>query len=89
MIGTRIRGARGEDLSTSGSTVRKLTQTSETCHTVHTCPLVQTGTGCTFVDVHLAEVTSEALPTLARKAIELVDTRASVLTGTWQTVVPV
>lgn len=89
MIGTRIRGARGEDLSTSGSTVRKLTQTSETCHTVHTCTLVHTGTGCTFVDVHLAEVASKTLPTLAGKAIELVDTRASILAGTWQTVVSV
>ena len=56
MIGTRVRGARGEDLSTSGSTVRKFTQTGETCHTVHTSPLVQTGTGGTLVDVHLAEV---------------------------------
>lgn len=57
MIGTRVRGTRGEDLSTCGSTVWKLTQTGETCHTIHTSTLVQTGTGCTFVDVHLAEVT--------------------------------
>lgn len=57
MVGTRVRGARGEDLSTSGSTVRQFTQTGETCHAVHTSTLVQTGTGCTFVDVHLAEVT--------------------------------
>ncbi len=57
MIGTGVRGARGEDLSTGGSTVRKLTQTGETCHTVHTSALVQAGTGCTFVDVHLAKVT--------------------------------
>lgn len=57
MIGTRIRGARGKDLSTGWSAVGELTQTGETCHAVHTCPFVQTGTGCTFVDVHLAEVT--------------------------------
>lgn len=57
MIGTGVRGAGSEDLSTSGSTVRKLTQTGETCHTVHTSALVQAGTGCTFVDVHLAKVT--------------------------------
>jgi len=54
MIGTGVRGARGEDLSTSGSIVRKLTQTGEACYTVHTSALVQTGTGSTFVDVHLA-----------------------------------
>lgn len=89
LIGTGIRGARGEDFSTSGSTVRKLTQTGETCHTVHTIALVQTGTGCTLVDVHLAEVTSEALATLAGEAIELVDACASILAGTRQTVVPV
>lgn len=89
MIGTGVRGARGEDLSTSGSTVRKLTQTGETCHTIHTSALVQTGTGCTFVDVHLAEVTSEALATLAGEAIELVDACSSILAGTWQAVVPV
>jgi len=59
MIGTGVRGARGEDLSTSGSTVRKFTQTSETCHTVHTGALVQTGAGCTFIDVHLAKVTCQ------------------------------
>lgn len=89
MICTWVRGTRGEDLSTSGSTVRKLTQTGETCHTIHTRALVQAGTGCTFVDVHLAEVTSEALATLAGEAIELVDARASILAGTWQTIVPV
>lgn len=54
MIGTGVRGAGGEDLSTSVSTVRELTQTGETCHTVHASALVQTGTGSTFVDVHLA-----------------------------------
>lgn len=89
LIGTGIRGARGEDISTSVSTVRKLTQTGETCHTIHTSALVQTGTGCTLVDVHLAEITSEALATLAGEAIELVDACASILAGTWQTVVPV
>lgn len=89
MISTRVRGARGEDLSTSGSAVRKLTQTGETCHTVHTSALVQTRTGCAFIDVHLAEVTSEALATLAGEAIKLVDTRASILAGTRQTVIPV
>lgn len=89
MIGTRIGRARGEDLSTGWSTVWELTQTGETCHAIHTCPLVQTGTGCTFVDVHLAEVTSEALTTLAGEAIELVDACASVLAGTGQAVVPV
>lgn len=89
MIGTRVRRARGEDISTSGSTVWKLTQTGETCHTVHTSTLVKTGTGCTFVDVHLAEVASEALATLAGEAIELVDARASILAGTRQTVIPV
>lgn len=89
MVGTGVRGTRGEDLSTSGSTVRKLTQTGETRHTVHTSALVQTGTGRTFVDVHLAEVTSEALATLAGEAIELVDAGASILAGTRQTVVPV
>lgn len=89
MIGTGIRRARGEDFSASGSTVRKLTQTGETCHAVHTCAFVQTGTGCTFIDVHLAEVTSEALATLAGKTIELVDACASILAGTWQTVISV
>lgn len=59
LIGTGIRGTRGEDFSTSGSTVRKLTPTGETCHTVHTSALVQTGTGCTLIDVHLAEVTCQ------------------------------
>lgn len=54
IIGTGVRGARGEDLSTSGSTVRKLTQAGETCHTIHTSALVKAGTGSTFVDVHLA-----------------------------------
>lgn len=34
-------------------------------------------------------LTPEALTTLARKAIELIDACASILTGTWQTVVPV
>lgn len=89
MIGTGVRGARGENLSTSGSTVRKLTQTGETCHTIHTSALIQTGAGCTFVDVHLAEVTSETLATLASEAIELVNARSSILAGTRQTVIPV
>lgn len=89
MVGTGVRGTRGEDLSTSGSIVRKLTQTGETCNTIHTSALVQTGTGSTFIDVHLAEVTSEALATLAGEAIELVDARASILAGTRQTIVPV
>lgn len=89
MIGTGVRGARGEDLSTCGSAVRKLTHAGETCHTIYTSALVQTGAGSTFVDVHLAEITSKALATLAIEAIELVDTRASVLAGTRQTVVPV
>lgn len=89
MIGTGVRRARGEDLSTSGSAVRELTQTGEARHAVHTRAFVHTGTGCTFVDVHLAEVTSEALATLAGKTVELVDARASILAGTWQTVVPV
>lgn len=89
MVGTRVRGARGEDLSTSRSTVGKLTHTGEACHTIHTSTLVKTGTGCTFIDVHLAEVTSEALATLAGEAIELVDASASILAGTGQTVVPV
>lgn len=89
MIGTRVRGARGEDLSTCGSTVWQLTQTGETCHTIHTSALVQTGTGCTFIDVHMAEVTSEALTTLAGEAVKLVDACASILARTWQTVVPV
>lgn len=57
MIGTWVRGARSEDLSTCGSTVRKLAQAGETCHTIHTSALVQTGAGSTFVDVHLAEIT--------------------------------
>lgn len=56
MIGTRVRGAGGEDLSTSGATVGKFTQAGETCHPIHTSALIQTGTGSTFVDVHLAEV---------------------------------
>lgn len=34
-------------------------------------------------------LTSETLATLAGEAIELVDARASILAGTWQTVVPV
>lgn len=59
MIGTGVWKARSEHISTSGSTVRKLTQASETCHTVHTSALVQTGTGLTFIDVHLAEVTCQ------------------------------
>lgn len=45
MIGAWVRGARGEDLSTSGSAVGQLTDTGETGHTIHTCALVQTGTG--------------------------------------------
>lgn len=56
MVGTGVRGARGKELSTSGSTVGKFTYAGETRHTVHTSALVQTGTGCTLVDVHLAEV---------------------------------
>lgn len=56
MIGTRVRGTRGEDLGTSGATIRKFTQAGETCHTINTSALIQTGTGCTFVDVHLTEV---------------------------------
>lgn len=56
MIGTRVRGTRGEDFSTSGSTVRKFTQAGETCHSIHTSALVQTGTGSALIDVHLAEV---------------------------------
>lgn len=59
MISTRVGGTRGEDLSTSGSTVRQFAQTSKTCHAIHTSALVQTGTGCTFIDVHLAEVTCQ------------------------------
>lgn len=89
MIGTRVGRARGEDLGASGSTVGKFTQTGETCHTIHAGTLVQTGTGCTFVDVHLAEVTSEALATLAGEAIELIDACARILAGTRQTVIPV
>lgn len=89
IIGTGVRRARGENLSTSGSTVRKLTQAGKTCHTIHASALVQTGTGCTFIDVHLAEVTSEALATLAGETIELVNARAGILAGTWQTVVPI
>lgn len=34
-------------------------------------------------------LTSEALATLASEAIQLVDARASILAGTWQTVVSV
>lgn len=89
MIGTGVRRTRGEDLSTSGSTVGQLTQTGETCHTIHTSALVQTGTGRALVDVHLAQVTSEALTTLAGEAIQLVDARAGILARTGQTVVPV
>lgn len=89
MIGTGIRRARSKDFSTSGSTVRKLTQASETCHAIYTSALVQTGTGLTFIDVHLAEVTSEALATLAGETIELINACASILAGTWKTVVPV
>lgn len=89
VVGAGVRGARSEDLSASGSTVRKLAQACETCHAIHTSALVQTGTGSTLVDVHLAEVTSEALATLAGKTIELVDARASILTGTRQAVVSV
>lgn len=57
MISTRVRGTRGEDLGTGGSTVGKFTQAGETCHTIHTGALVQTGAGAALVDVHLAEVT--------------------------------
>lgn len=89
MISTRVRGTRGEDLGTSGSTVRKFTQAGETCRTIHTCALVQTGAGPAFVDVHLAEVTSEALPTLAGEAVQLVNARARILARTWQTIIPV
>lgn len=56
MISTRVRGTRGEDLGTGGSTVGKFTQAGETGRTIHTSALVQTGAGPAFVDVHLAEV---------------------------------
>lgn len=64
MIGTWVRGARGEDLCTSGSAVRKLAHAGETCYTIHTCAFIQTGVGCTFIDVHLAEVTYETTVTI-------------------------
>lgn len=89
MIGTRVRGTWGEDFRTSGPTVRKFTQAGETCHTIHTSALVQTGTGSAFIDVHLAEVTSEALATFAGEAVQLVNACASILARTWQTIVPV
>lgn len=89
VVGAGVWRARGEDLGTGGSIVRKLAQTGETCHTVHTSALIQAGTGCTFVDVNLAEVTSEALATLAGETIELVNACASVLAGTRQTVVSI
>ena len=43
----------------------------------------------TCVEVLCHPLTSEALATLAGEAIELVDACASILAGTWQTVVPV
>lgn len=89
MIGTGIRGARGENLSTSWSTVRKLTQTGETCYAIYTCTLVQTGAGCTFIDIHLAEVPSEPLTALAGETVELIYASASILARTWQTVIPI
>lgn len=82
VVGARVRGARREDLGASGPAVRKLTQACETGHAVHTGALVQTGAGGTLVDVHLAEVTSEALATFAGEAIELVDACPGILTGT-------
>lgn len=89
MIGTGIRGARGEKLRTSGSAVRKLTQTGETCDAIHTCTLVQTGAGCAFIDIHLAEITSEALTALAGETVEQIYACASILTRAWQAVVPI
>lgn len=56
LICTGVGGARGEDIRTRGPAVWKLTHTGETCKTVHTHALIQTGTGPTLVDVHLAEV---------------------------------
>lgn len=89
VIGTWVRGARGEDVSTSGTGVRWLADAGETCHAVHTRPFVQTRAGRALIDVDLAEVTSKALSTFAAETVELVDARAGVLAGTWQTVVPV
>lgn len=40
IIGARVGGARGEDVSTSGSRVRRLADASEACHTIHTSPFV-------------------------------------------------
>lgn len=57
VVGTRVGGAWGEDIGTGGPAIGKLTQTSETGHTIHTGALVQARAGSTLVDVHLAEVT--------------------------------
>lgn len=89
LVGAGAGGARGEDLSAGGSTVRQLAQTGETGHAVHAGALVQAGAGSTLIDVHLAQVTSEALAALAVEAVELVDARASVVTGAGQAVVSV
>lgn len=89
VVGTRVGGAGCEDFSTSGPAVRQLAQTGETGHAVHTGSFIQTGTGRTLVDVHLAKVTSEALATFAGEPVELVDAGAGVLARTRQTVISV
>lgn len=40
VIGARVRRARGEDFSASGSGVRRLADTRETRHTIHTSPFI-------------------------------------------------
>lgn len=89
LISTRVWRAGGEHIGARGSTVGKLAQTGEARHAVHTRPLVQARAGRALVDVHLAQITSEALATLASEAIQLIDTSAGILTGTRETVVSV
>lgn len=79
MIGTGVRGTRGEDFGTSGSAVRKFTQAGETCRTIHTSALVQTGTGSTFIDVHLAEVTYQEREKKTQLYIKLLLKRRNIL----------
>lgn len=40
VVGAWVRGARGEDVSTSGAGVGRLTDAGEARHTVHTSPFV-------------------------------------------------
>lgn len=89
MVGTGIGRARCEQISTGGSAVRWLTETGETGDSIHAGALIQTWAGRTFIDVHLTQVTSKSLPTLAAETIELVNTGACILAQAGRTVISV